>query len=219
MGSWKAFVASAATVVAVLAFSFHFLLTFVYLTPINPLKLRFAGQIHVYMDTFFQQNWHLFAPSPIASNLSLIGKCRTDRYESDWLDLTAGTLVPLHENRFSSLAAHAHLQLNVIRMYLAGSVSTTDKLLLDMCAKTPDHDFCVRRRAESDVVRKRAAAIVDELVVDACQAAGLSTTESINIRIAELVFPRFSKRHEPDSAGVVSFVETGWRPAPSRPRP
>ncbi len=77
---------------------FHFFMTGLYLLPLNPVKLAFGPHLSGYIDTLFSQNWHLFAPDPINTSHSLIGKCRAGDVESDWLDVTHGTIERLKSN-------------------------------------------------------------------------------------------------------------------------
>ena len=218
VGTWYSLAKVAASCVAATAFLFHFVVTCVYLAPLNPVRLHFSAPIQAYMGTFFQQNWHLFAPDPVSSNLSLLGKCRVAEQESSWLDITAATLAPVHANRLSPFSAHAHLQLNVLRMYTWGLPAAIDARILKSCAAFPsDGDeraipgHCESLRERQGAARERAKVMIGRLLVDACRDAGWPNVEHVNARIALLIFPRFSKRHEPDSAGGVSFEELGWR--------
>ena len=100
---------------------FHFSLTGLYLLPLNPVKLTFGRYLSAYVDTLFTQNWHLFAPDPVNSSHSVIGKCRTGDVESAWLDVTHGIVERLKSNPVPGpLSSALHLQQTVIRAYLLG---------------------------------------------------------------------------------------------------
>jgi hypothetical protein len=76
-----------------LALLIHFGMTLAYLTPINPLKLRFARLIDGYMNPLFQQNWRLFAPEPLSDTRIIMAACRVRKedggtVETGWNDIT-----------------------------------------------------------------------------------------------------------------------------------
>jgi hypothetical protein len=56
-------------------FVFHVGMHILYLAPINPATNDYSHQVHLYMDTLFSQNWHLFAPEPATSGLQLQYRC------------------------------------------------------------------------------------------------------------------------------------------------
>lgn len=205
--------AIAVSIVAPLVFMFHFLVIGLYLTPLNPVKLHVNPWIMGYVNPVFAQNWHLFAPDPVDSSLSLIGKCRNGAAESEWFDITYGILGELEKRRFgSSLSAMAFLQLNLSRAYLHG-FSEPEELLRDLCTEQPDATYCLERAKAIKATRGEALRGIVRLITDFCVRNFSPDVRDVYARIADLRFPRFSSRLLPDSEGTVSYVNVGWHPA------
>lgn len=61
--------------VLVLYVIFHACAHVLYLAPINPATSQYSSWVSNYMDSFFSQNWHLFAPEPATSSLDLLYRC------------------------------------------------------------------------------------------------------------------------------------------------
>lgn len=134
------------TVVVSTLFLFHFSMVGLYLLPLNPAKLAFGAHLSTYVDTLFYQNWHLFAPDPVSSSHSVIGKCKTGDVESTRLDVTHGIVARLQSNPAPGpLSSALHLQQTVIRAYLLGSSDVDDHMLLGFCRDQPEADYCSRR--------------------------------------------------------------------------
>ena len=206
--------AVAVSIVAPVAFVCHFLVIGVHLTPLNRVKLDVNPWMMGYVNPLFAQNWHLFAPDPVDSNLSLIGKCRNNAGESEWFDITYGILEGLEKRRFgSSLSAMAFLQLNLSRAYLHG-FSEPEELLRDLCTEQPDTAYCLERAKVVEATRREALRGIVRLVTDFCVRNFSPDVQDVYARIADLRFPRFSSRSLPDSEGTVSYVNVGWHPAP-----
>lgn len=72
--------------------SFHIL----YLAPVNPATGLYASVVDSYMNTFFSQNWHLFAPEPAIATVNLKYRCAAD---GDWENF----LHPLFKEHKSTL--------------------------------------------------------------------------------------------------------------------
>lgn len=68
----------------------HFAATVVHVGPLNPLQLRYGQQASDYLSPYFEQNWSLFAPDPIASERGILVRARLDTGEtSEWFDIAS----------------------------------------------------------------------------------------------------------------------------------
>lgn len=90
--------------------SLHFLILFFYTMPLSPIKYSFSIPIDDYADTFFTQNWHLFAPNPVQDNIVVAARARnfsdtlhTYTASTDWVDLTDPLIWAVQKDRFSEL--------------------------------------------------------------------------------------------------------------------
>ena len=203
---------TAVTVVVSAFLVFHFSLTGLYLLPLNPVKLAFGRYLSAYVDPLFTQNWHLFAPDPVNSSFSVIGKCRTGDAESAWLDVTHGTVERLKSNPVPGpLSSALHLQTTLIRAYLLGSSDVEDHMLRGFCRDQPEAEYCSRRGEQTTAVIEIARSALVRLLTDVCVTSGFTDVDSVYIRLANLKFPRFSSRSLPDEAGEVLYVDVGWQ--------
>ena len=97
---WLAFVAIG------LILLFHYSILFVYCMPTNPIQYTFQPQINTYTDTFFSQDWRLFAPNPATTNTILSARAtsapegQTGQY-TEWVDLMTPLISVVQANRFS----------------------------------------------------------------------------------------------------------------------
>lgn len=195
-------------------FVFHFLVTAIYLTPLNPIKLKLDSLVNAWMLPLFRQNWHLFAPNPLSSNHSLIVKCRIGETTSDWLDITSGILNRYYENRLSSAKAIGGIQINTIMSFVRGGISTEEPLLASYCQNEGQESaFCSSVREQAGVELERVRRILIGTASDGCRQVMGEQVEDIFIRIAQLIYPRFSERHKPDHDGEAIAVDLGWHPA------
>jgi Family of unknown function (DUF5819) len=197
---------------------FHFAMTLTYLTPLNPLKLRFHHLILGYMHPFFIQSWQLFAPEPVKDTRVLVVACRRRQpdgtlTETAWADISAPFRQARARNRFSpadrldrpqSSAVHAIFNRSEILTTLEERRSEGDTEYNKIVDQLKEAE---RRQREAGymVLNRIGSAHCDRLY-------GRGQTAEVRIRIAVLRFPRFSERYRPDSEGKLSYVALDWAP-------
>jgi len=83
------------------AFCCHFLMTLVYLSPPNLLRMQLDELATSYMNPLFYQNWHLFSPHPGITTTKLAVRCadRTGEW-SEWADPTVSFYPEHYRYRF-----------------------------------------------------------------------------------------------------------------------
>jgi hypothetical protein len=188
----------------------YLLNTVLYLTPLNPVKAQWYRLIVGLQHPLFEQNWHLFAPSPIRSNFVLTVRCRTSTGISGWHDVTMPLLARLHRDRHSPASRLLRVQQNGIRNFLFGSPS---EWRMQACRRDRDSEACRRvsdrdgraREAGAYLLGRAAAAACDRLV-----GPGRATAVQAGILIHQP--PPWSRRHEPDTAGTTRAVRLPWAP-------
>ena len=198
---------------ALAVFSGHFLLTFIYLTPLNPVRLRHGNVVDGYMMVFFHQNWHLFAPNPLNVDYSLLGRCRDETgQEGVFFDLTETALRPLHRQRITAMSNRVALQTSLMRGLISGK-RFRDPILDIYCASEEGQgtEYCERERGLQEEVKEVSARLLARVVTLACIEQSGRLPSHVYVRIAEVVFPRYSKRHMPNSEGSVSYADLGWQ--------
>lgn len=108
----------------------HIALTGVYVVYTNPLRRTLAPVLDSYTDKYFGQGWMLFAPNPLAENLSLMVRPLTAAEAasakrgsipaSGWYDLTRALWERRQRMPFSSDEALGHFHVVMIQNYFDG---------------------------------------------------------------------------------------------------
>ncbi len=88
--------------------TFHFVMLFTFSMPLNPIQYTFMDSMEAYSNTFFSQNWRLFAPDPISDNVIVSARATFPssarsagiQYTS-WKDLTDPLIHAVQQNRFT----------------------------------------------------------------------------------------------------------------------
>jgi len=202
------------------ALAFHFAMTLAYLTPLNPLKLRFYEPVVGYMQPFFVQNWHLFAPDPVRDTYALTVSCRLRQpdgtpAESAWVDVSTPFRRARQANRFSPADRMDRPQSSAIH-----SVFNRDETLMVLQKHRrdddpdPAYDELLEQlgRAEGRQ-REEALTVLDRIASAHCDSLyGPGRTVEVRPRIVVLHFPRFSDRMRPDSDGELTYQLLDWAP-------
>ena len=82
----------------------HFLVTALFVGPLNPIKLRWGDEITGYMTPYFEQNWGLFAPNPISEERGMLVRARVAGDDgvvrtTNFADITNPAVAAVHDNR------------------------------------------------------------------------------------------------------------------------
>ncbi|XXX78200.1 DUF5819 family protein [Sorangium sp. So ce134] len=215
------------------ALCFHFAMTLSYLTPQNPLKLRFARLIDGYMNPFFQQNWHLFAPDPITDTRLLMVACRLRRpdggtTETEWTDITTPYWEAHLENRLGPATRVGRSVTGAARL-----IYSADPTSLQMAKKLeerrarpqpggggpePPEEQVVdllrgEVKKEQDAGFQLGKSVLERAGSAHCDSLyGPDRTAAVRMRMAVLRFPRFSRRDLPDAKGELSYYDLDWAP-------
>jgi hypothetical protein len=211
-----------------LALLIHFGMTLAYLTPINPLKLRFARLIDGYMNPLFQQNWRLFAPEPLSDTRIIMAACRVRKedggtVETGWNDITTPYWEAHLENHLGPSTRIARSVTGAARLTYSAEPASLElarkmaarkrwspegdadarlaDVILDRFKKEQEDSF----KLGADVLSRAASAHCDSLY-------GQGRTEAVRTRMAVLRFPRFSQRDLPDSKGDWTYLDFEWAP-------
>lgn len=194
----------------------HFLITFLYLSPVNPLKLAMWDGIHQYAADLFAQNWSFFAPTPIHFDSGLLVKCRlAGGAESEWLSMSQGMIDGLHSQPLGPYGRLARMHLTAIRFYHGGLNVEREQLRQVACDKDPKSSLCRREDPETRRVREMGRTMVQGLGSAACAqyaARAGEPAEAVKLRLLQASVRPLSRRHDPSWQPEVSGTETGWLP-------
>ncbi|MYW01835.1 DUF5819 family protein [Streptomyces sp. SID3343] len=87
----------------------HVSAVFLHVAPSNTVSTQYREEIDGYIYPFFEQNWALFAPNPVAENFRLQAQSRVRNpdgttTDSGWTDLTGDDLDHIRHNPYPSKA-------------------------------------------------------------------------------------------------------------------
>ncbi|WP_234399729.1 DUF5819 family protein [Paenibacillus popilliae] len=86
---------------------FHFFIILLHVGPVNPISVKLQPYIMPYINPFFQQNWHLFAPTPMTVNFKIYVRGKyTDTMDqqvkqTEWFDVSSSLIAKNDEMLFS----------------------------------------------------------------------------------------------------------------------
>lgn len=166
----------------------HFGMTILYLTPENPLRTKHWNIIYAYMFPYFSQNWYLFAPNPVNQHQNLEIKVKYkakngEILETKWIDTTKPLLKKLYANRFSPNQRIFEYQSTAMHTYV----------------------YNQNRRKQAEKYMRLYA---DYFLKNYFHPDGKIL--AYQIRVVTNKFPRFDKRHLPDSKGKKYYNYTKW---------
>jgi len=108
----------------------HFVFTVAYVLPFNPAQAETQGLLNATIGSYFSQNWRLFAPDPVAGDLSLLARCMTPAEmatmkpgavpSEGWRDISTPLWHRFQENRFSAYDRMARPNTNTLRAIMFG---------------------------------------------------------------------------------------------------
>jgi hypothetical protein len=86
----------------------HLGFVFLHVAPENRISREHAARIDDWVYPYFEQNWKLFAPNPLAENVRVQARLRVPAgggtTETDWYDLTGQDIAAIRGNPFPSKA-------------------------------------------------------------------------------------------------------------------
>jgi len=181
-----------------------------YLAPPNPLSLLHARAIRGLLHPFFSQNWHLFAPNPVRTNLVLTVRCRIGGRVTSWVDPFTPWLARHHRSRVSPMGKMLRIPQNAMFAVLGRSADDWRPLI---CRRTPQAPLCrgedpaSRRQRELGllVLQRAGSAVCDRI-------AGGGRIGGVQLRILIHEPPPWSRRMLPAEAGSTKYLALPWLP-------
>lgn len=175
---------------ALLALVVHSALTLAYVLPMNPTKQPLAPILDATIGKYFSQNWSLFAPEPVQSNLELVVRCldageaaAADRGVlpvAGWRDLSAPLWTQFQRHRFSAYDRLARPNSNFIREFLFGGDGA--RQLADDCQKG-GKESCKAAEEAMKIHREAASKALARIGSMYCRDAGSPHTTRVAIKI------------------------------------
>jgi hypothetical protein len=198
---------------------FHFAITCLYLTPLNPIKIALLPYLSEYTQPLFQQRWDLFAPNPIVDTRMLLIACRVkseggEIEERPWSNMTAQFRAQKERYRLTPADRIDRAHMASVHLLYEKPDPLTDRLL-----NTPEDTPEYRRAVEAiETDRKAKRELGTHLMARVASAEcdrlyGPGRTTEVRTRMATVKSPPFSRRwSSAEEAGETSYVDYDWLP-------
>lgn len=206
----------------------HFVVTFLFNAPSNPIKEAAATQISGYMRPFFQQNWSLFAPNPINSEDTLEVRAQVvdagtgEERVTDWVNATEHEWTLVHHSiapsRASRLSSNLHRRLHDAWDDLSSDQQEIVARDFDaMPDWSPLADALIEAQGgtTSSVVANvvRGDRVATGYATQVARALWGPDVSAVQFRLRRTPVPRWDERFDPVADEPDSIVrEFGWRP-------
>ncbi|SDU81347.1 DUF5819 family protein [Jiangella alkaliphila] len=207
----------------------HFVATFLWNAPSNPIKESVGDQVSGYMRPFFQQNWSLFAPNPVNAEDELRVRAQVEDPQTgevtttEWEDPTRleWTLIT-HDpapSRASRLTSNLHRRVNT-----AWDALTDDQQAIlgtdyqDMADWRPLADDLIASQGGETSNRVanivRADRVTTGYATQFAKALWGEDVVAVQFQLVRTPVPRWDVRFDPPPENPQQTVrEFGWRPA------
>lgn len=206
----------------------HFLITFLWNAPSNPIREAVNGQVTGYIQPFFQQNWSLFAPNPINAQeevwvrARLVGPQTGAVAITEWVSATQleWTIVrhnpaPARVNRLSSnLSRRINTAWNELTAEQRDIVAQDH---LDMTDWRPLADDLIEAQGGQASSRIASMVRVDRVATgyatQLAEALWGKNVVAVQFQLRRTPVPRWEERNEPTPDRSASTIrDFGWRP-------
>lgn len=198
-------------VVLVLALSVHVALTILLASPPNPAQLALSDALTAYQRPHFQQNWQLFAPTPISDERILLVRARVRGEQADrvtgYVDITSPDLATSHALRFLAPKT-PRVGLNLVQLLTWRdpiAQRLRDRVQLDDTSENPDLLL-----PSEEMVLQEADLLVHRYLCRAASDRWGTAVSDVQARLVVNEFPPYSRRTEPNSEGDVTIRDLPW---------
>jgi len=204
----KGMVAWATVAVAIGLSTLYVASTFLYLSPPNPLTYQLWPVIARIQQPLFAQNWHLFAPNPVRTNLVLTVRCRVGENVTSWHDPFTPLLARHHQNRITPMGRVIRIPQNAMYLFLS---RTADEWRHLLCRRVRDHPACRGGDPSARRQRELGRFVLHRITSAACDGlVGPGRASQVQARILIHEPPPWSRRLMPSEAGSTRFIELPW---------
>lgn len=138
----------------VLLLSLHFFSTIVYVLPFNPTKLL-TGSFQSYIQKYFPQDWGMFAPNPVSTNMRVLIKCIGQNIQTPVLDASSGFSKNHKLNVFAAQERIGRVIYN--QAFSINAVARSEEILLKKCKIDSSLKQCEEL---STTIKKRNNAVI-----------------------------------------------------------
>ena len=207
----------------------HFVMTFLWNAPSNPIKDSVGGQVSGYMRPFFQQNWSLFAPNPVNAEDEILVRAQVEDPQTgalrttDWEEPTRleWTLIR-HDpapSRASRLTSNMHRRINTAWNALSDEqqeIVARDYTDMEDWRPLADDLIAAQGGETSSRVANivRADRVATGYATQFARALWGEDVVAVQIQLVRTPVPRWDVRFDPVPENPQQTTrDFGWRPA------
>jgi len=216
---WRAYLVTTWLAVLVAALVFHFGMTLLYLTPDNPLRVRYAKHIEGYMNPYFAQRWSLFAPDLARDDRRFYVQCRLANDDGSFHDTPFQDVetfrIEAKRNRKFTEHDRLHRVTNAVPLTMFGESGDRERFQKVIDRHPEDERYKVLIElfeAEQRAQFEHGMRIASRVASAECDRMyGRGRTLATRVRIVIAKFAKFSERHSGDFESP-SAVKLMWTP-------
>ncbi|MER5644908.1 DUF5819 family protein [Streptosporangium sp. NPDC002524] len=214
-------------------FAVHAVMTFFFVSPDNYVGISGRSILDSYMKPIFGQNWQLFSPDPIESDMGMViraelvdpsgAKRQTEFFDTtsaNNIDRVLHTPLPDRNARLAStVLALYNQQVSVMRRELANEDRARDGLPeykrneLGPLHGTTDFEPTAEEMRRTNPGQRNVIShlkrVLAHVGLEAARQRWGPDVQAVQIRVVRHEFPRFSQRGNPD-VGKVQHWTLGW---------
>ncbi len=197
-------------------FVYHFTLTSLFLTPPNPIK-QLTNAHHTYIGTF-NQDWRLFAPEPLTSDLGLVVQCEGEHLKTEKVDILSGLWVAKKANPFSAYERIGRMGIDPSLVFLNTTVFNQSEIsraeAKSMCIYDPSNRSCTHKRSSkglADRMKLQTIRFASLFCADASKALGEQFSHlRIWLRLEKI--PTWAEQQKGKTKRTVLVYKVGFFP-------
>ena len=195
---------------------FFILTTIFYVTPNNPMKLTYGRWLGLF-GRYFGQNWKLFAPDPLTTNMDLYVQCSPRPYSTSsspdralqWRDVSGPLWRKFHDHRFGAYDRLARPIVGSLRGIIGGDESLA--LLRQDCARGEQRS-CKEYELGLASAKTQAGKMLGKVATAFCEDVEPDApVRTVSLRLIERPALPWSKRNE--RPGEYVYTDIGTYPA------
>ncbi|MET8861741.1 DUF5819 family protein [Nonomuraea sp. NPDC004580] len=208
---WRQKVIVAWCAICALLLSFHFIATFLYLAPSNPISEQSASILNGYIKPYFHQNWELFAPDPVDYNTRVLVRAKARdstgiEKTTDWTDISKPGIDKVRGSLFPA---------RLSRLVIGGYQMMTEAGVEPAATSPKTEDATPDGAGPPDpIARRQAVRHMSAIATLAARAQWGNRITAVQVRISNHVVPRFSDRNWSDGGNRYHRDFDWWPPSP-----
>lgn len=195
---------------------FHFSMISFHAGPVNPISVKLKPHTDAYVGTWFQQNWHLFAPEPLTINYKLyvrikyteVGSEHTKPITTGWYDATSPMIEENNRSLFSPFNRMLRISMGHINSLNIGG---SDELTIKVIEKQIEKDQLDFNKFIKDQTDSQKDSLYRLALAYSKRNFPSANIQSLQVMTSSREAIPYSKRNDKNFKQVEQFIELEWR--------